>query len=389
MEVTQIYSIVNSITQEILGDSAVVNEDLSNIVDIGGEIESAKAIDNYVKSLIDRIGKVVFVNRPYRGSAPSVMMDSWEYGSILEKINMDSFPEAQENDSWNLVSGQSYDPNVFTAPSVSAKFFNSLNTFEIQMSFAERQVKSAFTSASQLNSFFSMIETGIENSMTVKLDGLIMSTIRNMIAQTLYDLSSTGAYTSGNNRAVNLLEIYNDKYTDSTLTAATCYYDPDFIRFCAYYMGIYTSRIGKLSTLFNVGGKERFTPKDRLHLIMLDEFARGADVYLQSDVYHNDLTKLPKAETVPYWQGSGTDYAWDSTSSINTTIQVDSSTTATVATTGIIGVMFDRDALGVTNKNRRVTSYYNPKGEFYNNWYKFDAGYFNDLNENFIVFYVA
>lgn len=379
MEVKQIKELVNATTKEVLGETALQVDDLSQIVDLGESVYNVKQMDNYIKSLIDHIGKVTFVDRPYSGSAPSVLMDGWEYGSVLEKITMDEFPEAEENDTWKLQNGTSYDPNVFKGPKASAKFFNSLNTFDIQMSFADKQVKSAFSNAQQLNAFMSMIETAIGNSMTIKLDSLVMSTINNMTAQTIHDANA--------NRAVNLLKLYNTHFS-KTLTAARAITDPEFIRWASFEISLYACRMGKLSTLFNVGGKERFTAQDRLHIVLLDEFAHSADAYLMSDTYHNEFVKLPNAEVVPYWQGSGTDYGFDSTGKIDITIKT-GDTTAQVTQTGIIGVMFDRDALGVTNQNQRVTTDYNARAEFYNNWYKFDAGYFNDLNENFVVFYVA
>lgn len=376
MQVTQVYEIMNAVTKSVIGETAVVSEDLSNIVQLGDEIQNVAGMDNYVKTLVDHIGKVIFVNRTYAGSAPSVLMDGWEYGSILEKVTYDSLPEAKENESWELQDGKSYDVNVFTQPKVSAKFYNGRVTFEVPMSFAERQVKSAFDSASQLNAFFSMIYNAVDKSMTVKTDGLIERTINNMIAETLAD--TTGL------RAVNLLALYNAA-TGSTLTAAKAITTPEFIRFASYQMGLWSDRMTKLSVLFNGGKKERFTPKKMQHIVMLSEFQQAADVYLQSDVYHNEFTRLPKAETVPYWQGSGTDYTFASTSKV----MVKSSGGNTVSQSGILAIMFDRDALGVSNLDRRVTTNWNAKGEFWNNWFKFDAGYFNDLNENFVVFYVA
>lgn len=384
MEVKQIYQLVNTTTQEVLGESAVVNEDLSNIVDIGTAVFNANAIDKYVKSLVNHIGKVIFVNRVYSGSAPSVVMDSWEFGSVLEKIQAD-LPTASENESWELENGTSYDPNIFYKPTVSAKFFNSKVTFEIPMSFTEMQVKQSFSSVGQLNGFISMLYNSVDKAMTVKIDALVMRTINNMIAETVYDEYKAEALTTKSGiRAVNLLKLYNDKFT-KTLTASEALTDPDFIRFASYTMGVYKDRLAKMSTLFNVGGKERFTPSDALHIVILSDFAKSADAYLQSDTYHNNFVALPQAETVPYWQGSGVDYSFEEISKIH----VNTSSNNEVTVTGILGVMFDRDALGVTNLDRRVTTNYNPKAEFYTNFYKFDAGYFNDLNENFVVFMVA
>lgn len=389
MEVKKIYTLINSVSKEVLGKTNIVHEDLTGIVDLGTEVFNQNAVDNYVKSLVNHIGKVIFVNRPYAGKVPSVLMDAWEFGSVLEKISAD-VPEAEENDTWNLTDGTSYDQDVFHKPAVTAKFFNSKVTFEVPVSITERQVKESFSNAAQLNGFISMIYAAVEKSMTIKADALIMRTINNMIAETvLADAQAFGAgadlASASTARCVNLLKLYNDKTGASTkLTAAKAITDPDFIRFASYVMGTYADRLQSISTLFNVGGKERFTPKDMLHVVLLSDFAKAAQTYLYSDTFNRGDVLLPQAETVPFWQGSGQNYDFASTGHIN----VKESGGKAVEISGVLGVMFDRDALGVCNLDRRVTTNYNAKAEFFNNYYKFDAGYFNDTNENFVVFFI-
>lgn len=383
MEIKQIYELINGVTFEVLGLTDIIKEDLSNVVDLGTQVFNANAMDHYVKTLVNHIGKVIFVNRAYRGNVPSVLMDGWEFGSVLEKVQMD-LPDATENESWELTDGASYDPNIFYQPKVSAKFFNKMITFEVPISITEKQVKQSFSNATQLNAFISMIYNAVDKSMTVKTDALIMRTINNMIAETIYAEYPSADYSSKSGvRAINLLKLYNG--TSGTLTVADALRTPEFLRFASYQMGLYIDRLAKMSTLFNVGGKERFTPRDLLHFVVLSDFAKASDVFLQSDTYHNDLTKLSNYETVPYWQGSGTSYAFTDTSNIDVT----TSGGHNVEVSGILAVMFDRDALGVSNVDRRTTTNYNPKAEFFNNWYKFDAQYFNDLNENMIVFFIA
>lgn len=396
MEVEKIYVLINSVSDEVLGKTDIVKDDLTGIVDLGTEVFNQNLVDNYVKSLVNHIGKVIFVNRPYAGKVPSVLMDAWEFGSVLEKISAD-VPEAEENDTWNLKDGQSYDQDVFHKPVVSAKFFNSKVTFEVPVSITERQVKESFSNAAQLNGFISMIYAAVEKSMTIKADALIMRTINNMIAETvLADAKVFGATAEGDMtgadlssastaRCVNLLKLYNDKTGASTkLTAAQAITDPDFIRFASYVMGTYADRLQSISTLFNVGGKERFTPKDMLHVVLLSDFAKAAQTYLYSDTFNRGDVLLPKSETVPFWQGSGKNYEFASTGNIN----IKETGGKAVEISGVLGVMFDRDALGVCNLDRRVTTNYNAKAEFFNNYYKFDAGYFNDTNENFVVFFI-
>lgn len=390
MKVEQLFALVNATTQEVLGETAVVQEDLSNVVDIGKEIINTDNVDNYVKKLVNHIGKVVFVNRLYAGGVPSVLMDSWEYGSILEKVTAE-MPTATENESWKLENGVDYSPDVFYQPSVEAKFFNSKVTFEIPLSFTELQVKESFSSKEQLNGFISMLTTSVENAMTVKLDSLIMRTINHMVAETVaveLDPENDGTidFTGSTVKAVNLLSGFNaNKVAENQVTIDTALSNPEFIRYATYTIGLYSDRMSKISTLFNSGGKSRFTPKDMQHIVLLSDFAKGADTFLSADLQNKEMVTLPKHDSVPYWQGSGVDYSFGEISKIN----VKTSSGKTVEMTGLIGVMFDRDALGVTNLDRRVTTNYNPKAEFYTNFYKFDAGYYNDLNENFVVFYLG
>lgn len=388
MKVEQVYQLVNTTVEEVLGTEAIVQEDLSNVVDIGREIISTNNLDNYVKKLVNHIGKVIFVDRVYSGSVPSVLRDSWEYGSILEKITAD-IPEAVENESWNLTDGETYNQDVFYQPKVSAKFFNSKVTFEVPVSFTELQVKESFSNKEQLNGFLSMIFNAVEKAMTIRLDNLIMRAINNMTAETLFadlydEVEEAIDTTKSGTKAVNLLALYNAEKGE-TLEPEEAILNPDFIRYASYMISLYKDRMSKISTLFNVGGKERFTPANDLTTVLLSDFSSAVDVFLQSDVFNKELTSLPKHETVPYWQGSGQDYSFEDVSKIN----VKTASKEEVEVSGILGVMFDVNAVGVANLDRRVTSHYNAKAEFFTNYYKADAGYYNDLNENFVVFFVG
>lgn len=378
MKITQIKDLVNSSLKEVDGTSILLKEDLSNVVDVGKDILDKDDIDNFVKKLVDRVGKTVFNNRVYQGSAPSVLMDAWEYGSVVEKVDAD-MPNVEENDSWNLQNGKSYDQDIFYQPKVSAKFFNSKVTFDIPMSFTKMQVKSAFNSATELNSFISMLMTKVQNAMTLHLDGLIMKTINNFTAQVIH--SNKGL------QVVNLLKGYNDQ-TGQSLTSAKALTDPNFIKYANLMINTYRSRISQMSTLFNVGGVHKFTPKENQHLVILSDLASASKVYLESDTYNQQNVQLgSNYDTVPYWQGSGTSYAFTDTSSIDVAIK-DGASTTEVKKSGILGVLFDTSALGVSCQNPRTTTAVNARAEFYTNFNKYDAMYYNDLNENFIVFMV-
>lgn len=376
MEVKQIYALVNDITKEVLGESVIVKEDLSNIVDLGTAYFNANAVENFTKTLVDKVGKMIFTDRLYKATYPSIMKDAWEYGAVLEKVDCE-LPEATENESWELEDGASYDPNIVTMPKVSVKFYSKKTTFEVPMTFTELQIKSAFNSASEMNRFVSMIRTKIENKITLSNEEVQMRVVNAMIGETIHDANSV--------RAVNLLSLYNTTFT-KTLTLATALYDAEFLKFATKTIALYVERFPRYSTLFNIGGKERFTPTSKLHVVGLADFTKACNSYLQADTYHKELVSLPNGlEEVAYWQGTGTGYGLADVSKVD----IKTPSGDNVSQTGIIAVMFDDDCVAVCNENKRIKSHYNEKAEFVNEWYKVDCSYFADKNENFVVFYLA
>ena len=394
MDVKQIATLVNSVNNEIIGANALLEEDLSNVVDVGKAVFDATSYDNYVKALVDHIGKVIFVDRKYTGELASLYRDNWEYGAVMEKVYVTELPEAVENESWKLEDGASYDPNIFKQPKVAAKFYNKKTTFEVDLSIADIQVRSAFDSATQLNAFISMLMNSVDTAINIRLEGLSERVINTLIANTIYNDIPDLAPQKGGIKAVNLLKEYNTAMGltgEAALSVADAMYTPDFIKFASYTISRYIKRIEKPSKLFNCGGLVRHTPANMQHLILLSDFKAAADVYLQSGVFNDQFTALPKSESIAYWQGTGTDYSFSSISKIDVDIAdpANEGSTVRVAWGGVLGVLFDHWAGGITNDKRRVTSNYNAKAEFTNMFYKQDCNYFVDLNENCVVFFIG
>ncbi len=383
MQVNQIYEILNDIMQEVTGQpqegeepAYILQEDLSNIVDIGTMVFSNNWRDNYVRAMINRLGREVFVDRTYEGFAPSVLRDAWEYGSIMAKTRCKIF-DAKANPSWNLQAGQTVNQFEFNPPTVYEKFYNSKVAWQIDCSFTEVQLRESFASAAAMNRFYSMIENRIAQSMTIYTDSLIMRTINNFIGEKIY----------ANNGVIDLLAGYNVGQT-TPLTAAAAMRSKEFLRYAALTIALFVDRLRAPSANFNIMDGEdpniTFTSREFAHLVLHSDLAKAMEVYLQSDTYHDELVKIGEYETVPFWQTQGSAYDLTDTSAID--IKLASDNTHTVSRNYIVGVLFDRDALGVLNDNRRTTSAYNANGEYWTNFYKVDTSYFNDLAENGIIF---
>lgn len=381
MLVEQVYELLNQITGELTGKEDLVTNDLSNVIDVGTAIFDATSVDNYVKSLVNKVGRFIAVNRTYKPPYPNIKRDSWEYGSVLQKVRC-AIPEAEANPSWQLTAGEGANQFLFTPPTVTTQFWNSKTTYDISMSFTEMQVKESFNSRSEMMAFIGMIENAIRTSKTIKEKGLAEQAISNFMGEKIYN----------DNGVVHLVSAYNDAYNPETdITMATALYDPSFLRFASVQMMLYKDRLKDASNVFNLGTVPTFTPEEYLHVCVNSEFAKSVEAYMTADTYHDAMVALPNYDTVNFWQslrddpgGLGTKTYYN----FNTTSAIDVTTSAghDVAKAGIVAVMFDRDAIMLCNENDRVTTAYNAKQEFINNFYKFDISLFNDLNENGIIF---
>lgn len=384
MDIKQIATFVNQATEQATGQTNLVKEDLSNVVDLGKTLETFQnGVDGFAKALPNVIGKFIFDNRVYKGDVPSVLMDGWTYGSIVEKIR-GVMPSADENESWELNDGEVYEQDQFYKTTISVKLYNLMTTFEIPISITDRVLRQSFQTPQQLAALVAMIYNNIDKAITSKLNELIHRAINNFIGETVYSEFPAGDYSGSGVKAVNVLKLYNDTLA-SPLTVSQALVDKDFWRFVVVTFKNYIERMKSLTKLYNIGKTDKFTPPELLHVVLHSQAVASIDGYLQSDTFHNELTKLPTYETVSYWQGVGQNFEFAQTSKIDVTTAGGHS----VSLSGIIGVMFDRDALGVWQMDRRVTSHYNAKAEFTNNYHKVDVRYFNDLDEQFVVFYMA
>ncbi|MBQ7797734.1 MAG: hypothetical protein IJ371_01270 [Clostridia bacterium] len=382
MEIKQIAKMLNDIYGEVTGETGQLLEDLTGVGTEGvtlqnfGETILTNGVDNYVKSLINKIGRIVNWDREYKSTAPKILKDSFEFGSILEKVRVE-VDDFVENDSWKLVKGQSYDPFIFNPPSAQVKIFNGKSTYELDISITEMQVKESFRNATELNRFIAMIENRVKTKLTLANDFLAQRTINNLIGEKIH----------ANKNVVNILSMYNAQNPSEQLTATNALSNPNFIRYAILIIAQYSDLLKEISVIYNNDGYATFTPKEKQHFILLSLFDNMVKIYLQSDTYHKELVELNGYDTVPYWQAvdKSEPTSFDKLSTIN----IKTWNGNEVNKSGIIGVIFDENACAIANENYRVTSQWVAKGEFWNYFYKFDAMYLNDLAENCVVFVVA
>lgn len=390
MKVEQIKDIVNQVNAQVLGKSPINNLDVQNLVETGQTLASLaqktpNLYDNYISALVDATAKYVFVNRVYGRRAPNVLKDNWEYGSIVRKIRMKRLPKARNNEVWGLKDGQVYEEHQFFQPKIVETLFDNLTTFEVPMSYTKKQVESAFTSLEEFNRLISMIETSIYNKLNVDADALIMLTISNMASLTVEDdYGMTSLSIKSGVKAVNLLFLYNAG-KPKKLTPDEALNDKNFLRFAIMTMKNYSAQMEEMTSIYNIEKADRFTPKNLQHFIVLSKFINAVNIVLQSETYHNEFLKFDYYDEITKWQGVGDDFSLGNVSTINIT----NSNGTDILIPYVIGAIFDHDALGVSMTDEYVETSYTKSARFWTSYYKRDARYFNALDEQFVLFFLA
>lgn len=382
MNITQISSLTNTLVQQALGEEAVKTVDLTNLVSMGDVVlSSATNVENFLHVLVDRIARTIISTRPYSKDVYDMLMNTFEYGAILQKLTVQLI-SAENASQWNLTEGESVDQYIVTKPLVKQKFFEGITPWEMPITIPDMQLKSAFTSYETMAAFIDCIFMALNNSLSLQLERTSEAAVANFIAEKIFYSTTPG---SSGVHVIHLLQTYNAE-TNSTLTANQALRNTEFLKYSSKLINMYITRLRRMSQLFNTEQFQRFTPRDYVRVNMLADFTTAVSSYLEADTFHKELVSLPYYREVPYWQGSGTEYSYSETSLIDVT----TSSGNAVKQDGVVCLINDIEAIGMTMDNQRMTSSpHNARGEYTNFFQKADIRYYNDLSENGIVFTVT
>ena len=392
MEVKQIASMLNDIWGEQLGDDGLIAEDLGNIVSAGQVITGASTFsgqfENYAGKIVDKVGRTILVDRVFRASDLGIWRDSFSFGSVLEKIRTE-VGQYKDNCEWDLAkdansnSESDYNDNLsthieelfkFVPAKVQAKYFNMKTTFKTVISITEKQLRSAFRSAAAMGRFIAMIENRVSSKMEIAKDALQRRTLANLAAEHIYQ----------GKQFVDLKALYTAEVGGTVPgTLAEALSNRECVRFIAKKISFDRQMMTFPSTQFSVTGEfYNHTPEELSRLIVLSDVDSALKFNLYGDTYNEEFVKLKNYKTVPFWQSAG-----DGMNILDrSALRVTTSASHGVYQGAIIGVLFDRDAAMICNEEPEVRAQYNPDGNFTNYFYCMDCSYFNDFDENAVVY---
>lgn len=370
MAVKQIYDIVNSVNSQTMGVKDLTVVDEQGLISLGQTILTTNGLaDTWLNSLAQRIGKTIISFREYKSKYSDMVLDSMQWGNIVQKIKV-SMPVATEDESYSLVNGKSVDMYKVANPTVTQSFFTTETPYQFYVTVKRTQLEEAFTSEGAMNGFIGAIYGEVQNAIELSLEGLARNCINNFIAERI--ASGKGYF--------NLLKMYNDE-TNKSLTVKTCLHDKEFLAYCVSRINLISKYMENMTQIYNDGTQQRHTPKSLQHLRVLEDFESRLETVVQYQAFRDGYVKLNNYHTTSFWQSI------KNPDTINITT---ASKGKPLVQSGIMAVLYDRDALGLYKKDSwNSTTPFNSAGGYYNTYYHHKELYFNDLSENFVVFYLA
>lgn len=397
MTTNQIYTIVNEVNAEAFGSEAIDVIDNQGLISLGNTVLSSTTnTEAFLNTLVQRIGRTIISFRQYRNKLADMVVNDFEYGAILQKIRV-HLTEAETDPAYGLTDGYSVDPWTVNKPDVEQKLFVTRTPYMFHVTIARKQLKEAFLSESGMGAFIGAVFGQVRNSIEVSLENLGRLCIANMMAEFTPFTPSVGDDTPATtlNHEVKLCTLYNTARgyhgvipgeggaADTPASAGyvdadTCLFDEDFLRFAVKTMKSYSDNFTDMSTLYNDGEIETFTPREDQRLKVLSSFERALETVVQYSAFNEEMVRLNAFATLNFWQSAQT----------ADTVKVERASDGVAVTIqNVVGVLYDRDALGIYKRDEDVlTTPVNAKGLYYNTFYHQLELWFNDTSENFVFF---
>lgn len=394
MKTNQLYTLLNSFKNEIIGAENITVKDTASYISFGRAVAASDAnMDSCYQALADRIGRTIVLYEQLVRKNLVERMDAMEFGAILQTIETKSIANAKQNNSWiygstsNVIEQQNpFEILKSDDTALLVQYFSKRGTWEIDKKIYDIQMTDAFINETAGSAFVEMIFQDMYNAMILAENDLQHGVISTAIASAIH--AGTKETNPIPTMARNLLHEYNT-LTNAGLTVSTALINKEFLRYCAKEILLVTKKMRDPSIFYNELGATKWHESPQVRL--LTNYATASDAYLSADTYHKELVALPDYDTVNFWQARGTTDDFTTVSSVNIKVhEGDADATGTdVSQSGVIAYVCDPRRQGYMFDRIRTKSIYNPASECTDYFHKADQGFFINRARCGVVFYIA
>ena len=372
MDTNQIYSIVNAVAQETMGESALAATDTASLVAMGNAVLSSSTnTEAFIDTLVQRIGRTMISYRPYKSKLGLLAVDDMTMGAIMQKIKV-KMPTAVEDVTTQLIDGQSIDQYIISKPQATQKLFVKRTPYTFYITVQKKWLREAFTSETAMGSFISAIYGEVENALELSQENLARLCMANFM----------GTISTESNRVIDLVTDYNTSSGRSVPTGEDALIDEQFLRYALGRMNNIAKKMETMSVLYNDGTETRHSPRADQRFVSIVDFQTALETQVQWAAFNERFVEKQNGIEVPYWQAAKSPFDIDLVLEGDDPEQSEHTTLE-----NIVGFIHDRDALGTYRKEVEVaTTPLNARGLYTNQFWHMNDLYFNDITENGVLF---
>lgn len=373
-------AILNNIRKQVTGETnTIAPVTTADFVSVATTVLQA-GYEPVLNAITQMVSRTIFSIRPYSRKFGGIKMDSEQWGAIVRKLSI-ADKDFDKDIRFELVDGQSEDMYKVNKPDILQTNFYGQNVYEKNYTIFKDQLDSAFSGPSEFGRFMAMVVQNTSDMIEQAHESIARMTIGNFI----------GGKVAASNGVKHLLTEYASD-TGVTLTAITVYDPANFPDFCKWLfakIATWTSLMTERSQEFqiNVTGKEikRHTPYDMQKVYIYAPIMNALKARVLADTFHPEFIDYSDIESVNFWQNIDDPMSLDV---IPSYMDTDGTivTAAEQNITELVGVIFDRDALGFTTVNEwSATTPLNAKGGYWNTFHHFTERWYNDFTEKGLV----
>ena len=380
MSFEQAATLLNAVNAQVTGKTGIAPTDVHEFISVAQKTLQA-GYDPVMNAITQVIGRTIYSIRPYSAKFGGIQMDSQKWGAITRKLVVADKP-LENNKAFDLVDGQSVDMYEISKPMVlELKYYGAMQ-FSKHYTIFKDQLDNAFRGPDEFGSFMAMVTQNTLDMIEQTKESMARMAIGNFIAGKI----------DAANGVIHLLTEYNTE-TGSSLDATTVYAPanfPNFIKWAyariATLTGLLTERSEEFQIKVTGYDINRHTPLDRQKVYIFSDILNGMDARVLADAFHNDFLEFSDVAPVNYWQSIDDRMKVSMTPVVLKADGTLDNAAAAVVQDKVVGVIFDEDALGYTllNEFQGVTPF-NPRGEYWNQFYNYVIRYYNDFTEKGLV----
>lgn len=389
LKANQIYTIVNEVASQAMGTKAIAVVDNAGLIALGNTVLGSDATkNNFINALTDRIGRTIVSFRAYHSHFPDFERDSIEWGNILQKLKV-GMPDAEADESYDLTDGTSVDQYKVNKPKTNQLLFTNESPWQTHITVHLDALEKAFVSSDAMGAFISGMFGEVQNRIELAMEELSMTCVNNFMAEVISREEDRP------NRVINLVTLYKEATgVDHTTEPLNALDDENFLKFVVRKINTISSTFEYMTrevyndTDFGSPGAltsgvyTRHTPKSEQRMMLFIDMVNALKTNINSKAFNMEQVAIDiPFKTVPFWQSLQTP----------SDIKIKpSSGKAAVNKSLVMGILYDREAMGTFKKKyKSLTSPVNAAGQYYNVFYHMITMYYNDLTENAVVFLLA